>query len=98
VYVRLPAAAAIGTGEPLSGELIIPGRGSAPSIPYGALLDDAGQPYVYVVIAGHAHRRDVMPGPVMGARVAILRGLKPGEMVVVQGGTALEDGMQVRTK
>jgi len=98
VFVRLPAAAEIGSGEPLSGELVLTGGGSAPSIPYAALLDDAGQPYVYVVIAGHAHRRDVTPGPVTGDRVAILRGLKAGELVVVQGGTALEDGMQVRTR
>jgi RND family efflux transporter MFP subunit len=98
VFVRLPAAAEIGSGEPLSGELVVTGRGSAPTIPYAALLDDAGQPYVYIVVAGHAHRRDVAPGPVTGDQVAILGGLKLGERVVVQGGTALEDGMKVRTK
>jgi RND family efflux transporter MFP subunit len=97
IFVRLPAASRIGGGEALSGELVVAG-GGAPSIPYAALLDEGGQPYVFVIVAGHAHRRDVAAGPAAGDRVAILRGLRPGELVVVEGGTALEDGMRVRTR
>jgi RND family efflux transporter MFP subunit len=98
IFVRLPAAAGVGAGEPLTGELSMASAGDAPTIPYAALLDDAGQPYIYVVAGGIAHRRNVTPGPSDGQQVAILNGLRPGEAVVVAGGTAVEDGMHVRTR
>lgn len=98
LFVRLPAAAGIGAGEPLAGEVQVAGAGAAPTIPYAALLDEGGQSYVFVIVDGHAHRRDVTPGASNGERVAIVSGLKVGELVVVEGGTALEDGMQVRTR
>lgn len=98
VYVRLPGAAGIGAGETLSGELRVSPPGDALTIPYGALLDEAGQPFVFVVARGAAHRRDVAVAPGDGQRVQVTKGLRPGELVVTQGGTALEDGMKVRTK
>jgi len=98
ILVRLPAAAGIGAGEPLTGDLSLPGAGNAPTVPYAALLDEGGQAYLFVVSGGVAHRRDVTAGPSDGQRVAILSGLRPGEAVVVEGGTALEDGMHVRTR
>jgi membrane fusion protein (multidrug efflux system) len=98
VFVRLPSAARIGAGEPLTGEIVIAGSSNAPTIPYAALLDEGGQSYVYVAAKGIAHRRDVTVGPTNGDRIAVLNGLRPGELVVVQGGTALEDGMKVRIK
>jgi RND family efflux transporter MFP subunit len=97
-YVRLPAGAGVGAGEPLTGEIAVSSGGNAPTIPYPALLDDAGQPFVYVVAGGIAHRRNVSVGPSDGHRVVILTGLRPGEAVVVAGGTAVEDGMHVRTR
>jgi len=42
-----------------------------------------------------ARSRDVSPGNSSGDRVQILKGLQPGEKVVTEGGTALEDGMKV---
>lgn len=33
-----------------------------------------------------------------GERIAVTRGLRAGELVVTQGGTAVEDGMKVRTR
>ena len=68
------------------------------AIPYAALLDDGGQPFVYVVQAGIAHRRDVTTGAAEGDRIAVTSGVKAGDLVVTQGGTALEDGMKVRTR
>jgi membrane fusion protein (multidrug efflux system) len=68
------------------------------TIPYEAILDDGGQPYVYVVANGIAHRHDVVTGPSSGTRITIIKGVSAGDIVVVQGGTAVEDGMKVRTK
>lgn len=98
LYVGIPAAAGIGAGETLSGELLVSSAGNALTIPYGALLDEAGQPFVYVVVSGVAKRRDIVVAPGSGDRVPVTSGLKPGEIVVTEGGTALEDGMKVRTR
>jgi RND family efflux transporter MFP subunit len=98
VYAKLPGNAGIAAGEILSGIVEIGASGNALTIPYAALLDDGGQPYVYIVSGGVAHRHDVETGAVSGDRIAIVKGVKPGDKVVTQGGTALEDGMKVRTK
>jgi RND family efflux transporter MFP subunit len=98
VFVRLPAAAGIGAGEPLTGDLSVTDAGASPTIPYAALLDEGGQAFVFVIARGKAVRRNVIVGSSDGQRVAILSGLRSGEPVVVAGGTALEDGMRVRTR
>jgi RND family efflux transporter MFP subunit len=98
VFVRLPAAAGIGAGEPLTGDLSLASPGNAPTVPYAALLDEGGQAYLFVVARGIAHRRNVTIGPTDGRRVVILSGIRPGELVVTQGGTAVADGMPVRTR
>lgn len=99
VYAALPLAAGIAVGEPLTGTVTVSGSSyGGVTIPYAALLDEGGQPYVFVVQRGQAHRRDVTVGPAQGDRVSILKGVKAGELVVVEGGTAVEDGMKVRTK
>jgi multidrug efflux pump subunit AcrA (membrane-fusion protein) len=98
IFVRLPAGSGIGAGEPLTGELAVTSAGNALTVPYPALLDEAGQPFVYVVANGIAHRRNVAIGPSDGQRVVVTSGLSTGETVVVAGGTAVEDGMRVRTR
>lgn len=98
VFAQLPAAARLGVGEILTGTVAVGTSGSAVTIPYSALLDDGGQPYVFVVANGVAHRRDVSVGPTEGGRVAIAKGVHAGEQVVTEGGTAVEDGMKVRTR
>ncbi len=98
VFARLPAGSGINPGEPLTATIDAPGAGNALSVPYAALLDDAGQAYVFVAEKGVAHRRDVIVQSSSGNRATISTGLHPGEQVVVEGGTAVEDGMKVRTK
>jgi RND family efflux transporter MFP subunit len=98
VFATIPAASGIVIGETLTATIASSKAEYRPTIPYAALLDDAGQSFVYVVAGGVAHRRDVKVGTASGDRVAVLEGLKPGEAVVVEGGTAIEDGMKVRTK
>jgi len=99
VFARLPAGAGLAVGEVLTGTAAMSaGNRAAVTIPYAALLDDGGQPYVYVVTKGVAHRRNVRPGTTEGDRVAITDGVTSGDRVVVDGGTAVEDGMTVRTK
>jgi RND family efflux transporter MFP subunit len=101
IFVTVPSGLKIGTNSALTAQLTLGNTGSggaALTVPYAAILDDAGQPFVFVVSGGAAHRRDVETGPVNGDRIAIVKGVKPGDQVVTAGGTALEDGMKVRTK
>lgn len=97
-YADLPAGTAFRPGETLTGETTVQGTGEALAIPYAALLDDAGQPFVFVVVKGTAHRRDIVTGSSDGAAIAVTKGLSPGDKVVVEGGTALDDGMKVRLR
>lgn len=98
VFVDLPADAGFAIGEPLSASAAIGGGRRGVTIPYTALLDDGGQPYVFVVAGGIAHRRDVVAATASGDRVAVASGVAAGQRVVTEGGTAIEDGMKVRTR
>jgi RND family efflux transporter MFP subunit len=98
VTVRIPASLGLGAGQPLTAEAPLRQDGETVTIPYAALLDDGGQPYVFVVAKGVARRRDLVTGATDGKSVAVTRGLAPGDAVVVEGGTAVEDGLKVRTK
>jgi RND family efflux transporter MFP subunit len=99
IFVNLPASAGIGANSSLTGRLVLGSQGGeALTVPYAALLDDAGQPFVFVVTGGVAHRRDVETGSASGDRIVIVKGVRAGDQLVTEGGTALEDGMKVRTK
>lgn len=98
MFARLPAQSGIGAGEALTGSIATGSAAAGLTIPYAALLDDGGQPYVFVVSGSVAHRHDVVVGASEGDRIAIARGLRAGDFVVTAGGTAVEDGMRVRTR
>lgn len=96
VYARIPASLHLDAGEALRATLALGASAQGITIPYAALLDDGGRSYVFVVRNGIARARDVTPGNSSGERIQILHGLQPGERVVTEGGTAIEDGMKVR--
>lgn len=95
-FVRLPGGRNLSAGETMRATLSIGAASSAISVPYAALLDDGGRSFVFVVKGGVAREREVSPGNSDGDRIQILKGLNPGDRVVTEGGTALEDGMKVR--
>ena len=96
VFVRVPSGFSLAAGEPLRATVQIGATGQGITVPYSALLDDGGRSYVFVVQKGVAKRVDVSPGSSAGDTVQILKGLQPGDQVVVEGGTALDDGMKVK--
>jgi len=98
VYAAIPFETGLGAGETLSIQLRVTASTAGLTIPYAAVLDDGGQPYVYLVVGGVARRRDIVSGAATGDRIGVTRGLRRGERVVTAGGTALEDGMRVRLK
>ena len=97
LYARIPSSVGVGQGEALRGDLKI-GEGAAQhvSVPYAALLDDGGQPFVFIVKNGIAHRRDVVVANEGEEGVSLTSGVTMGEQVVTAGGTGLEDGIKVR--
>jgi len=98
LYTTLPPDAALSPGQPLSARVTIRAARQATVVPYAALLDDGGQPFVFLVKDGVAHRRDVATGVSDGTIVAVTGDIQAGDQVVIAGGTALEDGMKVRTQ
>ncbi len=98
VFASLASSTGIAVGETLQGTVATQAQGNALTIPYAALLNDGGQPYVFVVTGGVAHRHDVETGSASDDRIAIVKGVGAGDKVVTAGGTALDDGMKVRTR
>lgn len=96
VYVQIPNERGIGAGESLTGRVLLANISGGITIPYVALLDDGGQPFVFVIARGIARRRDIVAGPRAGDRISVTSGLNAGERVATAGVTALEDGMKVR--
>lgn len=98
LLVTIPAQQGLAAGQPLSARVVTRASRAAVTVPYAALLDDGGQPFVFVVKAGVARRSDVTVGASDTARVAILSGVTDGDSVVTEGTTGVEDGMKVRTR
>ncbi|MDR3510456.1 MAG: efflux RND transporter periplasmic adaptor subunit [Caulobacteraceae bacterium] len=95
VIVRAPSAG-LSPGEPLKGVIVVRAHEGAVVAPRAALLYEGDQPYVFVAAGGAAHRHDVRLGVTDDQHAEILQGLAAGERVVVDGASALDDGMAVR--
>jgi membrane fusion protein (multidrug efflux system) len=67
-----------------------------PSVPKRALLEQDDQARLFVVAGGRVEERVVARGPEVGDRVAILRGVRDQERVVVSDLGALDNGQKVR--
>ena len=71
-------------------------RAAALAIPRGALLEDDGEPAVYVVRDGKAVRTAITTGYVDGGFIEVRDGLVEGDRVVTAGKIALRDGSTVQ--
>lgn len=96
VLAAAPEGQVVGPGAALKGEITLGERIGVPTVPHAAVLFEADKPYLFVVDKGVAHRRDVLLGIQAADRVEVRQGVRPGEKVVLEGGTALSDGMAVR--
>jgi multidrug efflux pump subunit AcrA (membrane-fusion protein) len=61
-------------------------------VPVDALINEGEQWYVFVVSAGRAERRDVIPGIMTPTHAQIVKGLEKGELIVVTGQRLLASG------
>jgi membrane fusion protein (multidrug efflux system) len=71
-------------------------RADALVVPRTALLEDGGEPAVYVVRDGKAMRTRLKLGYDDAGWIEVREGLQPGEEVVVAGKAALREGSAVQ--
>ena len=57
-----------------------------------------GNKFVWLKVSGKAHRQQVQLGPSKGDRIAVSSGLKPGDVVIVEGFHRLSEATEVRDK
>lgn len=76
-------------------ELVV-GNKRLPSVPKRALIEQDDQSRVFVVAGGRLEERVVAVGASVGDRVAITRGVKEGDAVVVSDLAGLGNGRKVR--
>jgi membrane fusion protein (multidrug efflux system) len=76
-------------------EIVYDQRKDALTMPRIALLDDEGEPAVYVVRDNKAVRTPVELGYVNGELAEVLSGVKEGDEVVTAGKVAIRDGSSV---
>jgi cobalt-zinc-cadmium efflux system membrane fusion protein len=94
--VRLALAARLAVGTPVQVEIEAESVGDAVIIPAAAVVREGEAASVFVVDAEkHAHRRPVTLGLGAGSEVQVVKGLEPGEQVVVRGQQELPDGALV---
>jgi membrane fusion protein (multidrug efflux system) len=77
-------------------EVVYDQRTDALTVPRIALLEDEGEPAVYVVEGKTAKRKTVQLGYTNGEIAEIRSGLKEGDRVVTAGKVAIRDGTEVQ--
>lgn len=78
-------------------KVLVSASKDAPSLPRTAVFEVDGKPHVYVLADGRAKRTEVKTGLEGDARVEILEGLLPDDVVVSGGGAGITEGMPLRS-
>lgn len=68
---------------------------NAISVPVKAIQRSSNGDYVFVNVNGYAKQRNVTEGNTSGGYTEITSGLKPGDQVITEGASDLEDGNKV---
>ena len=77
-------------------EVVYDQRQDALTVPRMALIEDEGEPAVYVVKGTQAKRTVVQLGYTNGEIAEVRKGLKEGDRVVTAGKVAIRDGTEVQ--
>ncbi len=89
---------ALGDGWAVEAEVVVAERPEAVKAPAGALFRVGDRWAVFAVEGGRARLREVEIGERSAAEVAILRGLSPGERLVLHPTDKVGDGVKVRAR
>jgi membrane fusion protein (multidrug efflux system) len=77
-------------------EVVYDQRADALTVPRVALLEDEGEPALFVVRGNKAHRVPVKLGFSNGEIAEIVSGVKEGDLVITAGKVAVRDGTEVQ--
>jgi HlyD family secretion protein len=95
-HVRFPIDAQLHPGMFVSGELMLDEHDTV-AVPESSVLVKDGKPVVFALAAGDlVEEKPVETGLRMDGRIAILKGLEPGDKIVHTGAGFLKDGDKVR--
>ena len=95
-HIRFPIEAALRAGMFVSGDLMLAERDTV-AVPESSILVKDGKPVVFALADGNlVTEKPVETGLRMDGRVAILKGLEPGDRIVHAGAGFLKDGDKVR--
>lgn len=78
-------------------KVLVSASKDTPSLPRNAVFEVDGKPHVYVLTDGRAKRTEVKTGLEGDARIEILEGLTPEDIVVSGGGAGITEGMPLRS-
>ncbi len=95
VRIDIPTDSAVKPGMFLRGTVAL-GSSQALTVPSAAIFNRDSQVFLFVVSGSQARRRSVETVLTVGSAVEVVSGLKPGELVIVDGGGFLKDGDYVR--
>ena len=95
-HIRFPIEASLHAGMFVAGDLMLEERDTV-AVPESSVLVKDGKPVVFALADGNlVSERPVETGLRMDGRVAILKGLEPGDQIVHAGAGFLKDGDKVR--
>ena len=95
-HIRFPIEASLRAGMFVSGELMFDEHETV-AVPESSVLVKDGKPVVFTLIDGNlVAEKPVETGLRIDGRVAILKGLEPGDKIVRAGAGFLKDGDKVR--
>ena len=86
------------SGMAASAAIVIDRRDHAITIPGTAVIEQYGNPFVFVVSENRAERRAVTLGQRSGESVVVETGLAAGEMLVIKGQWSITDGAPIEIK
>jgi membrane fusion protein (multidrug efflux system) len=68
------------------------------TVPLSAVVDKGGERLLFVEEGGAARARSIEIGVIQRDRVQIVKGLSPGDRVIVTGQNNVEDGIPVEVR
>lgn len=95
VRIDVPSDSKVRPGMFLRGMVDL-GKHPAITVPSTAVFNRDGQTFVFTIVGKQAKRRTVQTGTYTSDAVEVTSGLKPGDVVITNGGGFLKDGDYVR--
>jgi multidrug efflux system membrane fusion protein len=91
-------AEALWPGQFVTVQLLLDTLHNVVTLPAAAIQAGPDGAYVYAIESNVAKMKRVVAGPIVDGMVAVLKGLSPGESVVIEGQFQLEPGAKVTVK